>query len=153
MANVTSPTAGRVETQLYDHIFNISGLTIIVSFILFMMGRGALRTTVKQKAKVAQRMFRRNFFFFCAFLVFYVFTRKQSRSFMTVYQSLTDGDKNETTIVANMTNDVAEESKRNLRAVYKRYNVPEESQDMLDGMFESDIDEIDQFFKRNEWVP
>jgi hypothetical protein len=157
MANVTSPTMGRVELQLYDHIHNMSLLTVAVSFFLFMMGCAALKATAKQKSKVAQRCFRRNFFFFCFFLVFYVFTRKQSRSFMTVYQSLTDGDKNETAIAANMSTDVTEEAKRNLKAiafrihdgsldlgqVYKRQHVPQEVQDVMNNMKWSQQKEMD----------
>ena len=61
-------------------------LTVIVSFLLFTMGRTALRATEKQKSRVAERMFNRHFFLFLTFLVFYVFTRKQSRIFKGTFE-------------------------------------------------------------------
>jgi hypothetical protein len=43
--NVTNPTYTRVETLVGDTIWNMSFLTVIVSFLLFAMGRAALRAT------------------------------------------------------------------------------------------------------------
>ena len=59
--------------------------SILVAFFLFAMGKAALRATQKQKSKIAERMFNRHFFMFLAFLVFYVFHRKQYRMFKGTY--------------------------------------------------------------------
>ena len=83
--NVTIPE-NRLEKVFYDAIWNTSFLTVIVSFLLFTMGRTALRATEKQKSRVAERMFNRHFFLFLTFLVFYVFTRKQSRVFKSTFE-------------------------------------------------------------------
>lgn len=120
MANVTSPTMDRVEVQLFDHIWNMSLLTIVVSVFILAQGRAAMRSTQKQKSRIAQRMFRRHFFTFLLFLIFYVFTRKQSRSFKSIFESLKEGDKNQTAIVDDIASmnstEVAEDQKRQLRA-------------------------------------
>jgi hypothetical protein len=47
MANVTSENMGRAEAQLFDGIRNISILTVVVSLMIFLMGRSAMRTTEK----------------------------------------------------------------------------------------------------------
>lgn len=146
MANVTSASMDRVEVELYDHIRNMSLLTVVVSFFLFMIGRSALRTTSKQKSRVSQRMFRRSFIFFLCFLVFYVFTRKQSRSFTSVFEKLKEGDENQI-VDANMTSNFTEESKRNLRMfevhsmsekdfddIFKQHNIPDDVQQMMADM-------------------
>lgn len=99
LANATGACRnGTKEVQLFDGIKNMSILTIVVSAFLFLMGRAAFRTTQKLKSKVAKRMFGRHFFLFLAFLVFYVFTRKQSRVFKDVFDSLKDEEKNNTSI-------------------------------------------------------
>jgi len=47
-----------------------------ISFFVLVSGKFGRRAATKQKAKVAQSMFRRSFFAFLAFLIFYVITRK-----------------------------------------------------------------------------
>lgn len=141
MANVTSEDMGRAEVQLFDGIRNISILTVVVSLMMFLMGRSAMRTTEKKKSKVAQRMFGRHFFLFLAFLVFYVFTRKQTRAFKDVFDKLKEGDKNVASITSMKAADVVKTPKRNLKAMYidldnmfQRYQVPEEMKMMMDDM-------------------
>ena len=96
MANATNPDMNRVEIVLHDSIRNMSILTVVVSALIYGMGKSAHRSAEKLKSKVAQRMFGRHFFLFLAFLVFYVFTRKQSRYFKQVYNFMKEQDKNVT---------------------------------------------------------
>lgn len=108
-------------------------------------------------------MFGRHFFLFLAFLVFYVFTRKQSREFKNVFDHLKDGDKNETSIAhikAMKEADATKAPKRNLRAMYidldemfQRHQVPEDVKMMMDDMrfagheiMSNMTDEMDRMF-------
>jgi hypothetical protein len=164
MANVTSESMGRVEIQLFDGIRNMSILTVVVSFIIFMMGRSANRSVTKKKSKVAQRMFRRHFFLFLAFLVFYVFTRKQSRTFKEVFEHLKDGDKNTTADSSMKPANVTTMPKRNLKAMYinlddmyKKHEVPDDLKMIMEDMrFATDeimtnmTDDLDRMFQRHQ---
>jgi len=141
--NVTTPSDTRVETILYDTLWNMSLLTVIVSFFLFAMGRAALRATQKQKSRVAERMFNRHFFMFLAFLVFYVFTRKQGRIFKGTFDYIKQqaNETNQTTIFDNTTmvsNMTQEMPKRNLRAShgdFEKFNkVMQKHEEMFDQM-------------------
>lgn len=161
MANATSPTIGRVETQLHDGIRNMSILTVVVSAIIFLMGRTANRAAMKTKSKVADRMFGRHFFMFLAFLVFYIFTRKQSRAFKGIFEELKEGDKNITTLSIEATN--MTETPRKLRAMYinldnmyQRHQVPDELKMMMEDLkYASDeimtnmTNDLDRMFQRH----
>jgi len=164
MANATSENMGRVEVQLFDGIRNMSILTVVVSFIIFMMGRSANRSVTKKKSKVAQRMFRRHFFLFLAFLVFYVFTRKQSRAFKEVFEHLKEGDKTVETATSMKAANVTAMPKRNLKAMYvdldtmyKRHEVPDDPKMIMEDMkYASDeimanmTEDLDRMFKRHQ---
>merc|ERR1711998_623361 len=121
--NVTVPAETRVEQILYESLWMMMFFSAIVSFFLFAMGKVALRATQKQKSRVAERMFNRHFFMFMAFLVFYVFHRKQYRMFKGTFDWIQTHDYNTSSpflyddaTLLNMTADVVEAPKRNLRA-------------------------------------
>lgn len=71
-------------------------------------------------------MFGRHFFLFLAFLVFYVFTRKESRVFKGIFEKIKEADKNNTTTiddfsVMNATNATEADMRRNLRARHQQF--------------------------------
>ena len=131
----------------------------IVSFFLFAMGKVALRATQKQKSRVAERMFNRHFFMFMAFLVFYVFTRKQSRIFkgtvdyVKTHDNLTAPYYETDSDILNMTTNVTEAPKRNLRA--RNHPRRNDHFDNVRHHFESQFDEIDMQFDKaqNQQIP
>jgi len=130
----------------------------IVSFLLFAMGKVALRATQKQKSRVAERMFNRHFFMFMAFLVFYVFTRKQGRLFkgtvdyVKTHDNLTAPYYEVDADIANMTTNVTEAPKRNLRA---RYHGRNDQFDEMHKHFEQQFDEVNVQFDKafNQQIP
>lgn len=140
--NVTTE-GSRAETIVHDTLWNICFLTIIVSFMLFAIGKASLRATEKQKSRVAERMFGRVFFMFLTFLVFYVFTRKQSRSFKATFDWIKEHD-NQTNIFDNATivSNLTETPKRNLRAKHTDFERFNKMFEMQDKLFDQ-IDSID----------
>jgi hypothetical protein len=139
----------------------MSILTIVVSAIIFMMGKTANRAAMKTKSRVAERMFNRHFFMFLAFLVFYIFTRKQSRAFKDIFEKLKEGDKNVTSVTLDVSN--MSETPRKLRAMYidldnmyQRHQVPEELKMMMNDLkYASDeimtnmTNDLDRMFQRH----
>lgn len=115
--STNTSTVLRAEFELYDLLKNMSFLTMAISFFVLVSGRFGRRAATKQKAKVAQSMFRRSFGAFLAFLIFYVITRKQSRTFTGLFKKMTEADKNQTT-AANAT----EAHGRGLRARYSGHH-------------------------------
>lgn len=150
--NVTVATEGRVENILYESLWMMMFFSTIVSFFLFAMGKVALRATQKQKSRVAERMFNRHFFMFMVFLVFYVFTRKQGRIFKGTVEYVKTHDNltalyHETEAdIANMTTNVTEAPKRNLRARHHQASRQH---------FEQQFDDVDVQFDKayNQQIP
>jgi len=136
----------------------MSLFSTLVSFFLFAMGKTALRATQKQKSRVAERMFNRHFFMFLTFLVFYVFTRKQSRMFKGAFEyiqthdNLTAAYYETDAAIINMTANITEEPKRNLRA---RYHAQSDQYDNVLHQQEKMFDEIDMQYDRafNQQIP
>jgi hypothetical protein len=149
--NVTATTQTRSEQVIYDTIWNMSFFSAMVSFFLFAMGKTALRATQKQKSRVAERMFNRHFFMFLTFLVFYVFTRKQSRIFkgafdyIKTHDNLTAAYYETDAAILNMTVNVTEQPKRNLRA---RYHAQSDQYDNVLHQHEQMYDEIDMQYDK-----
>jgi flagellar basal body-associated protein FliL len=123
----------------------------MVSFFLFAMGKTALRATQKQKSRVTERMFNRHFFMFLAFLVFYVFTRKQSRLFKGAFEyiqthdNLTASYYDTDAAVVNMTTNMTETPKRNLR---ERFHARNDQYDNVLQQHEQMFEDIDMQFDK-----
>lgn len=123
----------------------------LTTFFLFAMGKVALRATQKQKSRVAERMFNRHFFMFLAFLVFYVFTRKQSRLFkgtfdyIKTHDNLTAPYYESDAAILNMTTNMTETPKRNLR---ERYHARNDEYENVLHQHEQMFDEIDMQFDK-----
>jgi len=77
------------------------------------MGKIALKAVKAQNAKKTGRLFKKHLFCFVAFIVFYLFTKKESKEFKSIFDKLVAEDKNETSL--NIKSTLTEAPKRNLR--------------------------------------
>lgn len=154
---VTTKNMDRLEGILFDTLQNMIFMSIVVCLLLAFMGKAALRAAAKQKSRISQRMFRRHFFAFLLFLIFYVYTRKQGRKFRGVIDWMNTNDHDNQPYIPN--NSTAnnssrppfqeEEARRNLMAKYNiahdaqlddifaRHDIPEEVQQMMAEMRQS----------------
>jgi len=157
--NVTIASQNRLEQIIYDSLWNMCIFSILVAFFLFAMGKTALRATHKQKSRIAERMFNRHFFMFMAFLVFYVFHRKQYRMFKGTFDWIQTHDYNTSSpflyddaTLINMTADVVEAPKRNLRA---RHQSRGQVYDHLLQQHEQMMDQMDMQYDKafNQQIP
>jgi hypothetical protein len=75
-SNSTSDSISKEEFQLYNLLQGVSSMSILLSFIVVLIGFWGKKASQKIKLKVAERSFRKTFVALLLFLVCYVTVKK-----------------------------------------------------------------------------
>lgn len=76
MINATTKSEDRIELAFYDGVVNLWCAYAATAALLLLQGLTGFSVVNRAKSLQAQKMFRRQFFTFLAFLIFYVYYRK-----------------------------------------------------------------------------